>query len=142
MFLKALPLVFMLAGLVLYTVLAGADFGAGLWRPLSGGGERGARIRDHAHHSMGPVWEANHVWLIFVLTVAWTAYPTFVGSVASTLAVPFFIAALGIIMRGTSYALRSGASGEPRAADRGRSVRGGVADHAVRAGDDGRSDRR
>jgi cytochrome d ubiquinol oxidase subunit II len=59
---------------------------------------------------MGPVWEANHVWLIFVLTVAWTAYPTFVGSVASTLAVPFFIAALGIIMRGAGYALRSTAS--------------------------------
>jgi cytochrome bd ubiquinol oxidase subunit II len=110
MFLKTLPLVFMLAGLVLYTVLGGADFGAGLWRPLSGPGERGARIRDHAHHSMGPVWEANHVWLIFVLTVAWTAYPTFVGSIASTLAVPFFIAALGIILRGASYALRAAAS--------------------------------
>jgi cytochrome bd ubiquinol oxidase subunit II len=110
MFLKTLPLVFVLAGLVLYTVLAGADFGAGMWRLLAGGGERGERIRDHAHHSMGPVWEANHVWLIFVITVAWTAYPVFVGSVASTLAVPFFIAALGIILRGASYALRSAAS--------------------------------
>jgi cytochrome bd ubiquinol oxidase subunit II len=110
MFLKTLPLVFILVGLVLYTVLAGADFGAGMWRLLAGGGERGERIRDHAHHSMGPVWEANHVWLIFVITVAWTAYPTFVGSVASTLAVPFFIAALGIILRGASYALRSAAS--------------------------------
>jgi cytochrome d ubiquinol oxidase subunit II len=110
MFLKTLPLVFVLAGLVLYTVLAGADFGAGMWRLLAGGGERGERIRDHAHHSMGPVWEANHVWLIFVITVAWTAYPTFVGSVASTLAAPFFIAALGIILRGASYALRSAAS--------------------------------
>ncbi|HEY1565736.1 MAG TPA: cytochrome d ubiquinol oxidase subunit II [Solirubrobacteraceae bacterium] len=110
MFLKDLPLVFVLAGLVLYTVLAGADFGAGMWRLLAGGGERGEHVRDHAHHSMGPVWEANHVWLIFVITVAWTAYPTFVGSVASTLAAPFFIAALGIILRGASYALRSGAS--------------------------------
>jgi cytochrome d ubiquinol oxidase subunit II len=110
MFLKSLPLVFVLAGLVLYTVLAGADFGAGMWRLVAGGGERGKRISDHAHHSMGPVWEANHVWLIFVLTVAWTAYPTFVGSVASTLAVPFFIAALGIILRGASYALRSAAT--------------------------------
>jgi cytochrome bd ubiquinol oxidase subunit II len=110
MFLKTLPLVFLLAGLVLYTVLAGADFGAGMWRLLSGADERGERIRDHAHHSMGPVWEANHVWLIFVITVAWTAYPVFVGSVASTLAAPFFIAALGIILRGASYALRSAAS--------------------------------
>jgi cytochrome d ubiquinol oxidase subunit II len=81
-----------------------------MWRLLAGGGERGERIRDHAHHSMGPVWEANHVWLIFVITVAWTGYPTFLGSVASTLAAPFFIAALGIILRGASYALRSAAS--------------------------------
>jgi cytochrome d ubiquinol oxidase subunit II len=110
MFLQTLPLVFVLAGVVLYTVLAGADFGAGMWRLGAGGGERGERIRDHAHHSMGPVWEANHVWLIFVITVAWTAYPTFLGSAASTLAAPFFIAALGIILRGASYALRSVAS--------------------------------
>ena len=91
--LDALPLVFVLIGLVLYTVLAGADFGAGMWQLLSGGGERGERIRDHCHHSMGPVWEANHVWLIFVLTVTWTAYPVFFGSVASTLSVALFLAA-------------------------------------------------
>ena len=111
MLLDALPLVFVLIGLVLYTVLAGADFGAGMWQLMSGGGERGERIRDHCHHSMGPVWEANHVWLIFVLTVTWTAYPVFFGSVASTLSVALFIAALGIILRGASYALRSAAAG-------------------------------
>ena len=55
---------------------------------------------------MGPVWEANHVWLIFVLVVCWTAYPLAYGSITSTLAVPLFIAALGIILRGASYALR------------------------------------
>jgi cytochrome d ubiquinol oxidase subunit II len=108
--LQAIPLVFMLAGLVLYVVLAGADFGAGLWLLLAGRGSRAQRIRDHAHHSMAPVWEANHVWLIFVLTVTWTAYPTFFGSVASTLAIPLFIAALGIILRGVGYALRAGTS--------------------------------
>ena len=59
---------------------------------------------------MGPVWEANHVWLIFVLVVCWTAYPTAFGSIASTLAVPLFIAGIGIILRGTAYALRSGAA--------------------------------
>ncbi len=111
MFLDTLPLVFVLAGVVLYTVLAGADFGAGMWQLWSAGGPGGERIRDHAHHSMGPVWEANHVWLIFVLTVTWTAYPVFFGSVASTLAVALFVAALGIILRGASYALRSGAAG-------------------------------
>src|SRR6201996_6641754 len=110
MFLQVLPLVFALVGLVLYVVLAGADFGAGMWMVLAGGGERGERIREHAHHSLAPVWEANHVWLIFVLTVTWTAYPTFFGSVASTLCVALFIAGLGIILRGASYALRSGAA--------------------------------
>jgi cytochrome d ubiquinol oxidase subunit II len=107
--LDTIPLVFILAGLVFYTVLAGADFGAGVWQLLSPRGKRGEAIRDLAHHSMGPVWEANHVWLIFVLTVTWTGYPTFFGSVASTLAVAFFIAAVGIIARGASYALRAGA---------------------------------
>ena len=107
--LDTIPLVFVLAGLVFYTVLAGADFGAGVWQLLAPRGKRGDAIRDLAHHSMGPVWEANHVWLIFVLTVTWTAYPTFLGSVASTLGVALFIAALGIILRGASYALRAGA---------------------------------
>jgi len=111
MFLDTLPLAFVLAGIVLYVVLGGADFGAGIWQMLSGPGERGERIREHAHHSMGPVWEANHVWLIFVITVAWTAYPTLVGSTASTLAAALFIAGLGIILRGATYALRGGLTG-------------------------------
>src|ERR1700716_1255942 len=106
--LQALPLVFALAGLALYTVLAGADFGAGFWLLFAGSGERGDRIREHSHHSMAPVWEANHVWLIFVLTVTWTAYPTAFGSIASTLSVPLFLAAVCLIFRGASYALRAG----------------------------------
>src|SRR5205807_1316754 len=110
MMLEALPLVFVLAGAVLYTVLAGADFGAGFWQLFAGRGPHAERIREHAHDSMAPVWEANHVWLIFVLTVFWTAYPTAFGSIASTLAAPLFIAAIGIILRGAAYALRSGAS--------------------------------
>jgi cytochrome d ubiquinol oxidase subunit II len=110
MLLDALPLVFALAGLALYTVLAGADFGAGFWQLFAGRGPQAERIRGHAHDSMAPVWEANHVWLIFVLTVFWTAYPTAFGSIASTLEAPLFIAAVGIIMRGAAYALRAGAS--------------------------------
>jgi cytochrome bd ubiquinol oxidase subunit II len=109
--LEALPLAFVLAGLILYTVLAGADFGAGFWQLSAGRGERAERLREHAHRSMGPVWEANHVWLIFVLTVFWTGYPRAFGSIASTLAVPLFIAAIGIVFRGAAYALRAGASG-------------------------------
>jgi cytochrome d ubiquinol oxidase subunit II len=119
MHLYELPLVFALIGLALYTVLAGADFGAGFWQLIAGRGQPGVRVRDHAHNSMAPVWEANHVWLIFVLTVVWTAYPVAFGSIASTLSVPLFIAAVGVIFRGGAYALRAGTStpGELRAID-------------------------
>jgi cytochrome d ubiquinol oxidase subunit II len=110
MFLRSLPMVFVLAGVALYAVLGGADFGARFWQLFAGRDERGDRIREFAHRSMGPVWEANHVWLIFVLTVFWTSYPTAFGSIASTLAVVLFIALLGIIFRGAAYAFRSGAS--------------------------------
>jgi cytochrome d ubiquinol oxidase subunit II len=91
-----------LLGLVFYTVLAGADFGSGFWQLTA----RSSDEREHAHHAMGPVWEANHVWLIFVLVVIWTAYPVAFGSIASTLTIPLFVAAIGIILRGTTYALR------------------------------------
>jgi cytochrome d ubiquinol oxidase subunit II len=103
-----IPLCFALVGLVLYTVLAGADFGAGMWQLLARSGQFGERIRDHAHESMAPVWEANHVWLVFVLTVVWTSYPTAFGSIASTLSIPLFIAGIGIVLRGATYALRAG----------------------------------
>jgi cytochrome bd ubiquinol oxidase subunit II len=113
------PVAFILAGMAAYTVLAGADFGAGLWSLLTAGplgGPAGQRIRDQARHAMGPVWEANHVWLIFVLVVCWTAYPVAFGSITSTLAAPLLIAAIGIIFRGAAYALR-GVADTSRAAE-------------------------
>ena len=112
MLLQTLPLLISWVGLVLYTLLAGADFGAGFWQLTAGGGEHGRRLRDHAHHAMAPVWEANHVWLVLVLTVMWTAYPTVFGSVCSTLAIPIFLAAIGIVLRGLCYAVQS-ATEEP-----------------------------
>ncbi|MFZ2050965.1 MAG: cytochrome d ubiquinol oxidase subunit II, partial [Solirubrobacteraceae bacterium] len=118
MHLYDLPMICVLIGLALYAVLGGADFGAGFWQLASillpGRTEqerrRAQQIREHAHHSMGPVWEANHVWLIFVLTVTWTGYPIAFGAIASTLAVPLFIAGLGVVFRGAAYALRAGTS--------------------------------
>jgi cytochrome d ubiquinol oxidase subunit II len=98
----------MLVGLAAYGVLGGADFGAGFWQLLGGRSDRDREIREHAHHSMGPVWETNHVWLIFILVVCWTAYPGAFGSLMSTLAVPLFLAGIGIVLRGAAYALRSG----------------------------------
>jgi cytochrome bd ubiquinol oxidase subunit II len=114
--LATLPLVVLLAGLVLYTVLGGADFGAGFWELTA---LRDKEVRDHAVHAMGPVWEANHVWLIFVLVVLWTAYPVAFASIASTLVIPLFVGAIGIILRGTAYAMRAGAwtAGELAAID-------------------------
>jgi cytochrome bd ubiquinol oxidase subunit II len=108
------PAALILAGMAAYTVLAGADFGAGLWMLLAFG-RGGSIMRDHARHAMGPVWEANHVWLIFVLVVCWTGYPVAFGSIASTLSAPLLIAAIGIIFRGAAYALRG--EGASRAAE-------------------------
>jgi cytochrome bd ubiquinol oxidase subunit II len=108
MHLADVPLILMLVGLAAYAVLGGADFGAGFWQLWGGRSEDDRAIREHAHHAMGPVWETNHVWLIFVLVVCWSAYPTAFGSIASTLSVPLFIAGIGVILRGTTYALRSG----------------------------------
>jgi cytochrome d ubiquinol oxidase subunit II len=111
--LEQVPMVFILAGLVFYIVLAGADFGAALWQVTTPRTPGGQRLRDLAHDAMAPVWEANHVWLIFVLTVTWTAYPAAFGSLASTLSVALSVAAFGIIVRGAAYALSSGTS-DPR----------------------------
>lgn len=109
--LAELPLLLALVGLAAYVVLGGADFGAGLWYMLLPGQRRRA-LRDHTYHAMGPVWEANHVWLILVLVVVWTAYPRAFGAIFSTLYVPLFAAALGIILRGACYALRGAVSGQ------------------------------
>jgi cytochrome bd ubiquinol oxidase subunit II len=119
MHLYEVPLWFALVGLALYTVLGGADFGAGFWQLVAGSGKQADEVRDEAHHAMAPVWEANHVWLIFILTVVWTAYPAAFGSIASTLSIPLFIAGVGIVMRGGAYALRAGtrSAGEQRRVD-------------------------
>jgi cytochrome d ubiquinol oxidase subunit II len=107
-----LPICLVLVGLCAYAVLAGADFGAGFWTLFPARGRVGDKaIADHARHAMGPVWEANHVWLIFVLVVSWTAYPRAFGSITSTLPVPLFIGAIGIVLRGTAYALRGWSEG-------------------------------
>ena len=97
-------------GLVMYAVLGGADLGTGFWDLTAGGAQRGARVRGMLKRSMSPVWEANHVWLIFVLVVFWTGFPNAFGPVMETLYVPLFGAAVGIIFRGTAFALRGEAA--------------------------------
>ncbi|MER6581406.1 cytochrome d ubiquinol oxidase subunit II [Nonomuraea sp. NPDC001023] len=93
-------------GLTAYVLFGGADFGGGVWDLLAGGAERGRRRRDLVEHSIGPVWEANHVWLIFVIVLAWTGVPSVFASVASTLYIPLTLVALGVIGRGAAFAFR------------------------------------
>ncbi|SDN34562.1 cytochrome bd-I ubiquinol oxidase subunit 2 apoprotein [Lentzea albidocapillata subsp. violacea] len=99
-------LVVLWTGLTLYTLFGGADFGGGLWDLLAGGAERGKPQRELIEHSIGPVWEANHVWLIFVITLFWTGFPTAFAAFAATLYIPLTLAALGIIARGAAFAFR------------------------------------
>ena len=92
--------------ITLYSIFGGADFGAGIWDLLAGSGERADRVRAQIDRSIGPVWEANHVWLVFVLVVAWTAFPTLFSAVMTTLYIPIALAALGIVLRGSGFAFR------------------------------------
>jgi cytochrome d ubiquinol oxidase subunit II len=89
-----------------YALLGGADFGAGIWDLLAGGRDRGAPRRALIEHSIGPVWEANHVWLIFVLVLLWTAFPAGFAAISSTLYIPLTLIALGMIARGSAFAFR------------------------------------
>jgi cytochrome bd ubiquinol oxidase subunit II len=101
----------MFSGITLYALLAGADFGAGLWDLVAGNAERGAPARALIEASIGPVWEANHVWLIFVLVTLWTGFPTAFAPIMSTLYVPLTLAAIGIILRGAAFGFRKVSSG-------------------------------
>ena len=90
----------------MYAIFGGADFGAGFWDLVAGGTKRGERPREVIDHSIAPVWEANHVWLIFVFVVLWTCFPEAYASITLTLFVPLTLAALGIVLRGASFAFR------------------------------------
>jgi len=98
----------LLVAVAAYAVFGGADFGAGFWDLIAGGAKRGARPRAAIESSIGPVWEANHVWLIFVFVVLWTSFSQAYASITLTLFVPLTIAALGIVLRGSSFAFRRG----------------------------------
>ncbi|HEU5320365.1 MAG TPA: cytochrome d ubiquinol oxidase subunit II [Methylomirabilota bacterium] len=107
-------------GITAYAVFGGADFGAGMWDLLApaedeDAGNLGKRVRDQIDHSIAPVWEANHVWLIFVLVVAWTAFPPAFSAVMTTLYIPLALAALGIVLRGSGFAFRHALPGPLRA---------------------------
>ncbi len=106
----------MLAALVAYVLLGGADFGAGVWDLLAGGRRKRAQ-RDLIAHAIGPIWEANHVWLIVVIVLMFTCFPPAFAAVMTALHVPVTLVLVGIVLRGTSFTFRTytggGAAGSP-----------------------------
>ena len=109
------------AAIVIYAVFAGADFGGGVW-DLFARGPRATAQRKAVSFAMGPVWEANHVWLIFMLTGLFTAFPVVFSRLAVGLYLPFSLALVGIVLRGAAFAFR--AHGAP---ERGASSAWGTA---------------
>jgi cytochrome d ubiquinol oxidase subunit II len=101
----------MVAALVLYFVLGGADFGGGVWDLLATGPRRREQ-RQVIEHAIGPVWEANHVWLILVVVVLFTGFPRAFAALSIAFHVPLTIFLVGIVLRGSSFAFRSFGAGD------------------------------
>lgn len=96
----------MFLGVVVYALFAGADFGSGFYDLTAGDARSGAQVRTLVDHSIGPVWEANHVWLIYILVIWWTGFPRTFAAAMTTLFIPLALALAGIVLRGASFAFR------------------------------------
>lgn len=92
-------------GIVMYAVFGGADFGGGIWTALASG-PRARQQRDALFNAIGPVWETNHIWLIFVVVTLFTAFPKGFAALFTALSVPLVIALIGINFRGAAFAFR------------------------------------
>jgi cytochrome d ubiquinol oxidase subunit II len=99
-------------GVTLYAVLGGADFGAGILHLLARGSTAAAQRRAITR-SMGPVWEANHVWLIFVVTAFFSAFPRAFGALGTVVFVPATLAVVAIAVRGCAFAFAGHIEGRP-----------------------------
>lgn len=100
-----------LAGVVMYSLLAGADYGAGFW-DLMCRGPRQEQQRHVIEQALGPVWEANHVWLILSIVLLFSGFPEAFGAFCVALAIPLLLVLLGIVLRGCSFVFRSYFTGE------------------------------
>ena len=96
----------MVASLVLYALLGGADYGGGVW-DLFAFGPRARRQRELIAEAISPVWEANHVWLILVVVVLFTAFPPAFAVIATALHIPLTLMLIGIVLRGTAFTFRT-----------------------------------
>jgi len=102
-----------LAALTAYVLLGGADFGGGVWDLLASG-PRKARQRDLIAHAIGPVWEANHVWLILAIVLLFTCFPRAFATIAVGLHVPLTLMLIGIVLRGSAFVFQSYGGGGGR----------------------------
>ena len=102
---ELLILAVMLIGLILYILLAGADFGGGMWDLLAFG-PRARRQRELIAEAIGPVWEANHVWLILVVVLLFSAFPPAFGAIMTALHIPMTAILVGIVLRGATFVFR------------------------------------
>ena len=96
----------MVGSLVLYALLGGADYGGGVW-DLFAFGPRGRAQRTLIAEAISPVWEANHVWLILVVVILFTAFPPAFATIATALHIPITLVLIGIILRGTAFTFRT-----------------------------------
>lgn len=98
--------VILLTGVILYAVLGGADFGGGIW-DLFATGKRADAQRQEIARAIGPIWETNHVWLIFVIVVTFTAFPKAFGAIATAMYLPLSLVLIGIALRGAAFVFRA-----------------------------------
>jgi cytochrome d ubiquinol oxidase subunit II len=102
--------VVLVLAVTLYACSGLADYGAGFWDLTAGGQTRGERPRALIDAVLTPVWEANHVWLVFLLVTCWTGFGAAFGAIMSTLFIPLSLAAFGIVLRGANFALHKDAA--------------------------------
>jgi len=92
--------------LIMYAILGGTDYGVGVW-VLFSHGKRGMLQRDVISRTISPIWEANHVWLILINIVLFTAYPLAYGTIVKALFIPLSLVLIGIVMRGAAYTFKN-----------------------------------
>src|SRR6201997_4146881 len=95
----------MLISLILYGVMGGADYGGGMWDLLASG-VRGQRQRHAIAEAIAPIWEANHVWLILVVVLLFSAFPRGFSTIMIALHIPITAMLIGIVLRGSAFAFR------------------------------------
>jgi cytochrome bd ubiquinol oxidase subunit II len=114
---SSLPLLFvsgvLLISLTIYVLMGGADYGGGMWDLLATG-PRKSKQREFIEHVIGPIWEADHVWLILVVVILFTGFPAAFAAIMTSLNVPITLMLVGIVLRGSAFSFRSYGAGDAR----------------------------